>query len=147
MDGQDNGKRDSGFNEIRNMIWHFENDPVNTRSSLAADFVTGGADGNVYASFVGLPAESGTGSSFSLFDSMAIAAASEAKEGAWAFIRTLLLPEGNTVRWDEAYYLPSVNGFAMNRETLETQLECTYWLNTESWMRLAVSSRVLSPAK
>ena len=132
MDGQDNGKRDSGFNEIRNMIWHFENDPVNTRSSLAADFVTGGADGNVYASFVGLPAESGTGSSFSLFDSMAIAAASEAKEGAWAFIRTLLLPEGNTVRWDEAYYLPSVNGFAMNRETLETQLECTYWLNTET---------------
>ena len=99
---------------------------------IAADCVTGGADGNVYASFVGLPAESGTGSSFSLFDSMAIAAASEAKEGAWAFIRTLLLPEGNTVRWDEAYQLPSVNGFAMNRETLETQLECTYWLNTET---------------
>lgn len=99
---------------------------------VAADAVIGGADGGVYAAYTGLPSASGTGSSFSVYDCMAISAGSKEKEGAWAFLRTLLLPEGNTVRWDESYQLPSVKGFSMNRETLEQQLATEYFHDVET---------------
>lgn len=82
-----------------------------------------------WCAFVGFPTESGTGSSFSLYDCVAISAGSPQKEGAWAFVRNLLLPNGNTILWDEEYMIPTVNGFSMNRETLEKQLAQKYWVD------------------
>lgn len=109
-------------------------DPVmkSDREPIAADVVVGGADGGIYAAFTGLPSSSGTGSSFSVYDCMAISAGSGAKEGAWTFLRSLLLPEGNTILWDESYQLPTVKGFSMNRETLEEQLATDYYHDVET---------------
>ncbi len=109
-------------------------DPVvkSEREPIAADAVIGGADGGVYAAYTGLPSASGAGSSFSIYECMAISAGSGAKEGAWAFLRTLLLPEGNTVRADEPNVYPWESGFSMNRETLEQQLATEYFHDVET---------------
>lgn len=49
------------------------------------------------ASFVGLPNPWGeTGSSFNLGGGLAMASGGKHKEGAWAFLRTMLLPEGQS---------------------------------------------------
>ncbi len=117
-----------GFTAATSTIQSNEDAP-DDEEPLAAGYVTGGANGNVYASFVGFPTESGTGSSFSLYDCVAISAGSPQKEGAWAFVRNLLLPNGNTILWDEEYMIPTVNGFSMNRETLEKQLAQKYWVD------------------
>ncbi len=47
-----------------------------------------------------------TGSSFSLYSRLAISSASEHKDGAWAFLRTLLLPSGN-LTGDNCDYFPT----------------------------------------
>lgn len=99
-------------------------------TALAADCVSGGTDGNVYASYVGFPSAGGAGSSFTLFESMAISVSCEAKEGAWAFVRRQLLPYGNVNGYWTASGLPShFGGFAINRETFEEQMRIgmEYW--------------------
>ena len=100
--------------------------------SLAADYLVGSPDGNVYASYVGLPTDSGTGSSFTLYNRVGISATSGAKEGAWDFVRTSLLPGGNTLKWDEAHMLDSVYGFPMNRSDFESQFEQEWCFNEET---------------
>ena len=47
-----------------------------------------------------------TGSFFSLYSRLAISSASEHKDGAWAFLRTLLLPSGN-LTGDNCDYFPA----------------------------------------
>ena len=81
-------------------------------------------DRKIYASFVGFPTESGAGSSFALEDQMAVSAASRVKEGAWAFVRTLLLP-GGYLRPDsfEGMDISSASGFPLNRAEFEALLE------------------------
>ena len=97
---------------------------------VAADCVNGGADGNVYASYPGFPSASGAGSSFTLFQSMAVSASCEAKEAAWAFVRGQLLPNSNATGWYTASGQPfDFAGFAINRETFEEHLRigAEYW--------------------
>ncbi len=110
--------------------WSIENGYYMRGSDRAADCVTGTADGNVYASYVGFPSASGAGSSFTLCESMAISASSKAKEGAWAFVRGLLLPYANVTGRFSASGLPShFDGFAVNKETFEAQMHMgmDYW--------------------
>ena len=100
------------------------------REKVAGDCTAGAADRNIYASYVGFPTAGGTGSSFTLHLSMGISAASEAKEGAWAFVRTLLLPYSNVTGWYYAAYgggPASYAGLAVNRETFEEQMRMEFW--------------------
>ncbi len=97
---------------------------------IAADCVSGGADGNVYASFVGFPTSGGTGSSFTLYESMAISVSCQAKEGAWDFVRRQLLPYSNVTGYWAANGQPvAFGGFAIDRETFEAQMHrgMDYW--------------------
>ena len=64
-------------------------------------------------SFVGLPNPWGeTGSSFNLSGGMAMSSAGKHKEGAWAFLRTMLLPEGQPANL-------FFRRFPINREAFE----------------------------
>ena len=97
---------------------------------LAADYQVGGADGNVYASYVGFPSASGAGSSFTICQGMGISASSTAKEGAWAFVRGQLLPNSNASGYWTATGEPSnFDGFPINRETFDEvmQMGMKYW--------------------
>lgn len=127
------------FNDDALPDWSLRNgfdriEPVrrgSTELSVAADCAVGGADRNVYASFAGFPSAGGAGSSFTPCWSMGISASSEAKEGAWAFVRGQLLPGGNVSGHYWASGLPShYAGFSINRETFEKQLRMGdeyYW--------------------
>ena len=76
------------------------------------------------------------GSSFTPCQSIAISASSEAKEGAWAFVRGQLLADGNAVGYYVDSGLPSsYAGFSINRETFEKQLRMGdeyYWTDPYS---------------
>lgn len=92
--------------------------------SVAGGAASGMPDRELYATFAGAPAGSGTGSSFDLQDRMSISAASQVKEGAWAFVRTLLLPGGYMQHesfegMDESF----ASGFPLNRADFEALLE------------------------
>lgn len=63
--------------------------------------------------FVGYPAESGSGSSFAVEGGLSMSTACADKEGAWSFLRTLLLPV------DEDFY----GAFPVNRESFERMRE------------------------
>lgn len=86
--------------------------------------VSGMPDRKLYASFAGFPTESGAGSSFALEDRLAVSAASRVKEGAWAFVRTLMLP-GGYLRPDsfEGMDISFASGFPLNRAEFEALLE------------------------
>ncbi len=67
-------------------------------------------------SYVGYPNEWGeVGSSFAFSSSVAMSSDCREKEGAWAFLRTLLLPQGETA--DSFGYFP------VNRSAFEQQME------------------------
>ena len=131
---------DSGSNDYKVNIstGRFEMDPVQEvfiikgahypYAQPAADMIVGEADGEVYASYVGFPAKSGTGSSFTVYDCAGISAACEAKEGAWSFLRRLLLPGGNEL-WAEDADVPTVRGFSMNRASFESKLEKDWYVD------------------
>lgn len=61
------------------------------------------------AAFVGYPGDGGCGSSFSVGNGLAMSGTCRDKEGAWSFLRTLLLPV------DEDFY----GAFPVNRESFE----------------------------
>ena len=66
-----------------------------------------------YITFKGFPMEDGScGSSFSVYGGVAMSSACKDKEGAWAFIRQLLLPTGETDGW-------GMSGFPVNKEDFE----------------------------
>lgn len=113
----------NGFRPIK--VSRYKNAP----DPAAADCAVGGADRNVYASYVGFPTESGGGSSFTPFVCMGISSASDAKEGAWAFVRRQLFPKANVTGWDVQGNPTHLRGFSINRETLEEQLQMgpEYW--------------------
>lgn len=103
----------------------------NGKMPLSADCAIGGADRNVYASYVGFPSTGGAGSSFTPQQSMGISASSEAKEGAWTFVRGQLLSGGNvTGHWVDSGLPSHYAGFSINRETFEEQIRMGseyYW--------------------
>ena len=124
-------------NDLQQIYWSYVNGFRKIESSrqgyikpLAADCVIGAADGNVYASYIGFPSASGSGSSFTVCESMGISASSGAKEGAWAFVRGQLLPDGNATGYWAATGEPSnYDGFPINRETFDElmQMGMEYW--------------------
>lgn len=85
---------------------------------------TGMPDREMYASFAGAPARDGAGSSFALQEQMSISAASGAKEGAWEFVRAMLLP-GGYIRPDsfEGSDVSSAAGFPLIREEFEALVD------------------------
>lgn len=81
-----------------------------------AKFLLGGE-----ISYVGYPNEEGRiGSSFSLGSSTAMSSSCKDKEGAWSFLRTLLLPHEQTV---EPWSYTDNTGFPINRSDFERQVE------------------------
>ena len=98
----------------------------NLEDNMAADCLIGSADGKVYSAYVGLPASSGSGSSFSVQDCAAISASSGAKDAAWQMIREALLPSGSYLYLtDNSSGMVSTwdSGFPMNREEFERRLQ------------------------
>lgn len=90
----------------------------------AAGAAYGMPDGKLYAAFPGVPSSEGAGSSFTLTDCMAVSAASQVKEGAWAFVRSLLLPGGYLQRESfDGMDMTSSYGFPIDRSDFETLLE------------------------
>ncbi len=79
-----------------------------------------------YAKYVGFPTENGSGSYFVTEQPVAMSAACKNKEGAWAFIRHLLLPGGNTVVenavGDHHSYMPSL---PINKSDFDTMIANT----------------------
>ena len=72
--------------------------------------------------------------------------ASEAKEGAWAFVRTLLLPYSNVTGWYYAAYgggPASYAGLAVNRETFEEQMRMGMAFWTPVSLNMRSSSRCI----
>ncbi|MBD5160491.1 MAG: hypothetical protein HDT14_00420 [Oscillibacter sp.] len=131
---------DKDFNQV---YWAHENgfEPIQYLRSgfsdtpLAGDYQVGAADGNVYASYVGFPTSSGAGSSFTIRQGMGISASSGAKEGAWAFVRGQLLPNGNASGYWVATGEPSnFDGFPINRETFDARMRIgmEYWTDPYS---------------
>ena len=96
--------------------------------AAAADVVIGAADGNIYASFIGFPASGGSGSSFSVQNCEAISSMSQAKDGAWEFIRRVLLPGGSLKAWDYDDSFPFADGFPLNRADFEEQIAKEYFV-------------------
>ncbi len=92
--------------------------------SAAPGAAFGMPDRALYASFAGVPTGAAASSSFTLREPVAISAASQAKEGAWAFLRSLLLPGGYlyTDSWGGMETSYSY-GFPMNRSDFEALLE------------------------
>ncbi len=96
---------------------------------LSPDAVFGAVEGGGYVSYVGAPSSGGAGSCFrlpswySLTDcSLGISASSQAKEGAWAYVRQFLLPGGaGSVKTDESTYWG--NGFPVNKSDFDSLFE------------------------
>lgn len=96
---------------------------------LSPDAVFGAVEGGGYVSYVGAPSSNGAGSCFrlpswySLTDcSLGICASSQAKEGAWAYVRQFLLPSGGAeVKADEIIYQGS--GFPVNKLDFDSLFE------------------------
>lgn len=96
---------------------------------LSPDAVFGAVEGGGYVSYVGAPSSGGAGSCFrlpswySLTDcSLGICASSQAKEGAWAYVRQCLLPGGaGSVETDETTYLG--HGFPVNKSDFDSLFE------------------------
>lgn len=70
-------------------------DVLKRKPNLANNCAFGAFKGSGYASFVGYPEENHSGSYFMVSGNTAISAACEDKDGAWSFVRQLLLPSGS----------------------------------------------------
>ena len=71
--------------------------------------------------YIGYPTASGqVGSAFGLGHKLAMTAACEDKEGAWSFLRTLLLPRGREVDYEDAFDQAE---FSINREDFQRMVE------------------------
>ena len=101
--------------------------------SLSQDVVFGAIDEGGYASYPGVPTDSGAGSSFVLPEVlsytdllMGMSASCQNKEGAWAYMRQCLLPGcSDSVMIDGTEYLG--NGFPIRREDFERMLEPSWF--------------------
>ena len=103
------------------------------RYPVAADFVTGTPEEGGYAAYPGFPTQSGSGSCFRVNDCLAITETCENKEGAWAFVRQLLLPDGSLASLQSGSngLMSSNFGFPVNREDFERDMEPS-WLEDAS---------------
>ena len=89
---------------------------------LADDVRFGALEGSGYASFIGYPAEEGAGSYFHMWNEVAVSASCAHKEGAWAFVRQQLLPEGlEPIKAGDTLY-SSRTGFPINRAAFESAM-------------------------
>lgn len=92
--------------------------------------------GSGYASYVGYPSEDGAGSAFWLTRPVAMSAASEHKDGVWAFLRELLLPGGylyDTASSDGTA-VSTFMGFPINRADFDRLMETCmepHWFTDE----------------
>ena len=90
---------------------------------LAADVAVGVLEGGGYASYVGMPSQSGSGSAISLYRNMGMSSSCRNKEGAWAFLRQFLLPSGT----DQG----RLDGFPINRADFDRLLEPQWFKNAQ----------------
>lgn len=115
---------------------------------LSPDAVIGALEGGGYVSYVGYPTQSGAGSAFQLpnaysWDAAAAMSAScRDKEGAWSYIRRMLLPEGAeaTEASDGITYL--INGFPINKAVFQSMFEPIWytWEDADGNMQYALDA-------
>ena len=88
---------------------------------LANDVKYGRLEGSGYAAYPGYPTPEGAGGAFQLKYCAAMSASCAHKEGAWAFIRSLLLSKGaKAVREGNTFY--SFSGFPINKADFDALL-------------------------
>lgn len=94
------------------------------RLGYGSSAVTGMPDREIYAAFPGVPASGTAGSGFALRDQMAVSASSQVKDGAWEFLRSLLLP-GGYLKTDslDGVNIASAAGFPLNRAAFDALVE------------------------
>ena len=84
---------------------------------VADDFISGALDKTGAAAYIGFPTSGSSGSSFRVEDCLAIAETCADKEGAWQFVRQLLLP-GGSLAGDDSLRV-SYDAFPVNRADFE----------------------------
>ena len=97
---------------------------------VAADFVTGALERTGYAAYIGFPSDGASGSCFRVGDCLAVTEACGDKEGAWQFVRQLLLPGGSLAGAETVNSLGvTYDAFPVNRTDFERLLEPRYFIN------------------
>lgn len=135
----ENGIRSSKINvdgEWVGIIDRWIGDAEQARSSgrlfngapAAADFVTGAVEHTGYAAYIGFPTEGGSGSSFRVDDCLGITEACADKDGAWQFVRQLLLPDGNLASQQQSLNV-TYDAFPVNRADFEQLMEPQYFVD------------------
>lgn len=97
---------------------------------IAADFVTGAVGHTGYAAYIGFPTSSGSGSSFRVSDSLAITGTCADKDGAWQFVRELLLPGGSLANTFSGLTV-SYDAFPVNKADFEKLWEPRYFTDND----------------
>lgn len=100
--------------------------------ALASDAVFGALRGGGYVSYIGYPTQGGAGSSFQIYDNMAMSASCRHKEGAWAFIRQVLLPNGSLrTQSDSSGNFTYSPGFPVNKADFD-EVMSPKWMENKS---------------
>ncbi len=100
-------------------------------SELAAGGMAAGMlKGAGYISYIGYPTQGGAGSSFQTYNNLSMSAACQHKEGAWAFIRQVLLPGGSLRTMTDEYgtYQEST-GFPINKADFDAVMAPTWMVD------------------
>ena len=117
-------------------------------SELAAGGMAAGMlKGAGYISYIGYPTQGGAGSSFQTYNNLSMSAACQHKEGAWAFIRQVLLPGGSLRTQHDDYgnftYSP---GFPVNKADFDEAMSPKWMENKSGELMLdAAGERIEKP--
>lgn len=114
---------------------------------MASDAAFGALRGGGYVSYIGYPTQGGAGSSFYTYDNLSMSASCQHKEGAWAFIRQVLLPGGSqrteTSSFGTSSYSP---GFPVNKADFDETMSPKWMVNKSGELMLdADGERIEKP--
>lgn len=94
---------------------------------VTVNFVTGVLEHTGYAAYIGFPTTSIAGSCFRISDCLAISETCKDKDGAWRFVRQLLLPNGSLANSNANNLMVTYDAFPVNKADFEKLLEPQYF--------------------
>ena len=115
--------------------------------ALAGDAAFGALRGGGYVSYIGYPTQGGAGSSFQTYNNLSMSAACQHKEGAWAFMRQVLLP-GGSLQTDHSEYgdFTYSPGFPINKADFDEAMSPKWMENKSGEIMLdAAGERIEKP--